>query len=82
VVGAIAAAVEEQGAATQEIARNAQEAANGNEAVNQTIVQVSQAAQDTGSMAAKMFDVANDLQTEADGLKTEVERFLDGMRAV
>ncbi|MBI4968350.1 MAG: HAMP domain-containing protein [Rhodospirillales bacterium] len=82
VVGAIAAAVEEQGAATQEIARNAQEAANGNEAVNQTIVQVSQAAQDTGSMAAKMFGVANDLQTEADGLKTEVERFLDGMRAV
>ncbi|MBV8650815.1 MAG: MCP four helix bundle domain-containing protein [Alphaproteobacteria bacterium] len=77
----IASAVEEQGAATQEIARNVQEAARGTQAVSANIVSVNEAANDTGKAAQQMLGAADALTREAGTLREEVARFLDGVKA-
>ena len=79
--GAIAAAVEEQGAATQEIARNVQQAATGTQQVTSTIVGVAQAADETGRVSADVKDRASGVATQADRLRGDVRSFLDGVRA-
>ncbi len=78
---AIASAVEEQGVATQEIARNVQNAALGTSAVCDTIGSVSQAAGETGSGAGDVLDAAGDLTSQADILQKEVDRFITVVRA-
>ena len=77
---AIAGAVEEQGAATQDIARAVQEAVQGTAEVNGNIGVVSGAVADTGQRAGAVLRAATDLTGQADGLKQEVARFLDDMR--
>jgi methyl-accepting chemotaxis protein len=77
----IAAAVEEQGAATQEIARNVQQAAQGTTQVSSEIVDVQRGASETGSASAQVLTAAQSLSGEAGRLKTEVERFLNSVRA-
>ncbi len=81
VTTAIAAAVEEQGAATREIARNIQHAANGTTEVSSNIVGVSQASADAGSAAADVLTASSALRREADGLRHEIDSFLIGIRA-
>ncbi|MGB4101279.1 MAG: methyl-accepting chemotaxis protein [Alphaproteobacteria bacterium] len=78
---AIAAAVEEQGAATQEISRNAVEAARGTQEVSGNIGGVSEAAHKTGDSAAHILTCANDLSQKGTNLKTQVEKFLNKVRA-
>jgi methyl-accepting chemotaxis protein len=78
---AIAAAVEEQGTAMAEISRNTQDAARGTKAVSSNIAGVSERVNETGEAAKLVLSAANDLQHQADGLKTEVERFLSTIRA-
>ncbi|RTE91348.1 methyl-accepting chemotaxis protein [Bradyrhizobium sp. LVM 105] len=78
---AIAAAVEEQGAATQEIARNVQQAAQGTHQVSSNIADVQRGATETGSASAQVLDAAQALSTDSNRLRTEVGRFLDGVRA-
>src|ERR1044072_2434375 len=51
----IAAAVEEQGAATQEISRNVQQAAEGTHQVSSNIVDVKQGATEAGSSSAQVL---------------------------
>jgi methyl-accepting chemotaxis protein len=77
----IAAAMEEQGAATQEIARNVQEAARGTEQVTGHIGAVREGAGETGSAAAQVLGAARSLATRSDGLSRAVRSFLAEVRA-
>jgi methyl-accepting chemotaxis protein len=78
---AIAAAVEEQGAATAEIARNVDQVSMGTREVASNIVGVAQAAAETGSMAQRVFQSASDLLNESETLEREVENFLREVHA-
>jgi methyl-accepting chemotaxis protein len=77
----IAAAVEEQGAATQEISRNIQHAAQGTSQVSANITDVQQSATETGSASAQVHSAAKSLSGESNRLKLEVAKFLDSVRA-
>jgi methyl-accepting chemotaxis protein len=77
----IAAAVEEQNAATQEISRNIQEAAAGTQSVSEIITVVSQSATETGTASGRVVEGAHDLQSVSTVLKTEIEGFLEKVRA-
>ncbi len=81
VTTAIAAAVEEQGAATREIARNIQHAASGTAEVSSNIVGVSQASSDAGNAASEVLTASGGLRREADMLRQEIDSFLAGIRA-
>lgn len=77
----IAAAVEEQGAATGEIARNVQQAAQGTSEVAESIGQVNEGAGETGSASAQVLASAQSLAQESSQLKIEVDKFLVTVRA-
>lgn len=78
---AIAAAVEEQGVATSEIARNVQEAARGTQEVSGNIGGVSQAASNTGETASHLLNASSDLSRQASELRNEVESFFAMIKA-
>jgi methyl-accepting chemotaxis protein len=77
----IAAAVEEQGVATQEIARNAQNAAKGTAQVTNNISDVRTGAQETGTASSQVLGSAKALSAEGGRLKAEVANFLQTVRA-
>jgi methyl-accepting chemotaxis protein len=77
----IAAAVEEQGAATQEISRNIQHAAQGTSEVSANIGDVQRGAGETGAASAQVHSAAQSLSQESNRLKSEVARFLESVRA-
>ncbi|HEY4164419.1 MAG TPA: methyl-accepting chemotaxis protein [Dongiaceae bacterium] len=77
----IASAVEEQGAATQEISRNVQQAAQGTTEVSSNITGVTRAAQDTGAAASQVLGAATELGKNGALLKTQVDQFLRTVRA-
>ena len=77
----IAAAVEEQGAATQEIARNVQQAASLSGEVATSITDVSRGAGETGAASGQVLSAAQMLSTDSNRLKIEVEKFLTNVRA-
>jgi len=79
---AVAAAVEEQGAATQEIARNVQEAATGTREVSSNISGVTQAASETGTSAQQVLEAAGELSRQSEGLSGQVDQFLRQVRAM
>jgi methyl-accepting chemotaxis protein len=81
VTTAIAAAVEEQGAATREIARNIQHAAGGTAEVSSNIVGVSTASGEAGMAAAEVLNASVGLRREADVLRSEIDAFLSNIRA-
>jgi methyl-accepting chemotaxis protein len=81
VTTAIAAAVEEQGAATREIARNIQHAAGGTSDVSSNIVGVSNASNEAGTAAGEVLDASDALRREADVLRAEIDAFLSNIRA-
>ena len=81
VTTAIAAAVEEQGAATREIARNIQHAAGGTSEVSSNIVGVSSASTEAGTAASDVLTAAGALRREADVLRAEIDAFLSNIRA-
>ncbi|MGF1625806.1 MAG: methyl-accepting chemotaxis protein [Alphaproteobacteria bacterium] len=78
---AIASAVEEQGAATEEIARNVQQASQGTQEVSSNISGVTDAAGATGAAASQVLGAAGDLAKQGESLRTEVDRFLEAVRA-
>jgi methyl-accepting chemotaxis protein len=78
---AIAGAVEEQGAATREIARNTQEAARATQEVSANIVGVQQAAGATGAAATQVLASAEQLGRQSETLRADVSRFLERIRA-
>ncbi|WP_342723187.1 methyl-accepting chemotaxis protein [Bradyrhizobium sp. B097] len=77
----IAAAVEEQGAATQEISRNVQQAAQGTQQVSANITDVQHGANETGSASTQVLSAAQSLSGDSNRLKLEVGKFLDAVRA-
>ncbi len=77
----ISAAVEEQGAATNEISRSVQQAADSANEVSQTVGTVNETAGKTGLSASEVQDVAQKLAAEAGTLQEEVDRFLLQVRA-
>jgi methyl-accepting chemotaxis protein len=81
VTTAIAAAVEEQGAATREIARNIQHAAGGTSEVSSNIIGVSAASSQAGSAAGEVLTASGALRREADVLRAEIDAFLSNIRA-
>lgn len=81
VTTAIAAAVEEQGAATREIARNIQHAAGGTSEVSTNIVGVSSASSQAGTAAGEVLTASGALRREADVLREEIDAFLSNIRA-
>jgi methyl-accepting chemotaxis protein len=78
---AIAAAVEEQGAATNEIARNVQQASSGTNEVSSNIASVRQAASQTGESSGNVLSAAQALTKDADTLRTRIDDFLSKVRA-
>jgi methyl-accepting chemotaxis protein len=81
VTTAIAAAVEQQGAATREIARNIQHAAGGTSEVSSNIIGVSTASSQAGSAASEVLSASGELRREADLLRSEIDAFLSNIRA-
>ena len=81
VTTAIAAAVEQQGAATREIARNIQHAAGGTSEVSSNIVGVSTASAQAGSAAGEVLSASSALRHETDVLRSEIDAFLSNIRA-
>jgi methyl-accepting chemotaxis protein len=81
VTAAIAAAVEQQGAATREIARNIQHAAGGTSEVSSNIVGVSTASTEAGAAASQVLNASGALRREAEVLRSEIDAFLSNIRA-
>jgi len=77
----IAAAIEEQGAATREISRNTQEAAQGTNEVSRNIGGVNDAAAQTGVAATQVLDASSELGRQSEALRAEVDRFLSDLKA-
>jgi methyl-accepting chemotaxis protein len=73
--------VEEQGAATKEIARNAQEAARGTTEVASNISGVTEAAGETGTAAGRMLEAVKAVAAQSDTLRDQVDGFLGRIRA-
>jgi methyl-accepting chemotaxis protein len=81
IASTIASAVEEQGAATQEISRNVQHAAHGTQQVSSNIADVQRGASETGSASSQVLAAAKSLSGESTRLKAEVGKFLSSVRA-
>ena len=81
ITSSIASAVEEQGAATQEIARNVEQAAQGTSEVSSNIVGVNEATSTTGQASTEVLEATGGLNSEMAILRTNVETFLNGIRA-
>jgi methyl-accepting chemotaxis protein len=73
---AIAAAVEEQGAATREISSSVQQVAQGTAEVTSTIAQLAQSSQQTGSAAQAVSEAVGDVVREQGSLRGAMENFL------
>jgi methyl-accepting chemotaxis protein len=78
---AIASAVEEQGAATQEISRNVHQAVQGTTEASSNIGSVAEAVQATGSAATQLLASAGQLSENGTLLKSQVGEFLREVRS-
>lgn len=78
---AIAAAVEEQGAATGEIANSVQLAAQGTQKVTHTIAIVAASSERTGSAATDVASSLDEMLREQANLRQKVEEFLARVQA-
>ena len=81
VAAGIAAAVEQQGAATQEIVRNVAQASSGTAEVTRNISGVAQASEETGIAASQVLTSSAELSRQSEHLSAEVQRFLATVRA-
>ncbi|SDA10857.1 methyl-accepting chemotaxis sensory transducer with Cache sensor [Methylobacterium sp. UNC378MF] len=77
----VAAAMEEQGAATSEIVRNVTQAAQGTQAVSTDIADVRQAARETGAASSQVLIAAQELARYSTNLGQEVTTFLAAVKA-
>jgi methyl-accepting chemotaxis protein len=81
VSSSIAEAVGQQGAATQEISRNVQHAAQGTRQVSSNITDVERGASETGTASSSVLSAAQSLSSDSNRLKLEVRKFLETVRA-
>lgn len=78
---ALASAIEEQGAATSEIASNTEEAAGDSREVADDMARVEKATQEAGLAADHVLQASATLTTQADDLGESLETLLQGLRA-
>jgi methyl-accepting chemotaxis protein len=78
---AIASAVEEQGAATRDIAQNVQQASLSVNEVTNTMSGVSHAAEQTGAAAHEVMQASAEITRQAGDLRSQVSFFLGRIRA-
>ncbi len=81
IAGAVAAAVDQQRAATQEITRNVHQAAQGTYDVSANIAGVSKAASEAGSGAGLVMQASGKLAVQGEALRRQVADFLVTIRA-
>ena len=81
IASTLASSVEEQGAATQGIARSAQSAADSAQQVMDNMAHVDTAAGETGEAASHVRDAAVDVGHLSDSLRQEVDGFVKKVRA-
>ncbi|MCU0838533.1 MAG: cache domain-containing protein [Rhodospirillales bacterium] len=81
IAATVSAAVEQQGAATQEIARNVEEASKGTQEVTMNITGVTEAAGETGSAASEVLSAAGELSRQSAAMRNAVDGFLAKVRA-
>ena len=77
---AIAAAMEEQDAATREIARNVADASANTSGVTANVTQVTVAAEESGHTAHDLLNASSELSRQAETLSTRVGEFLADIR--
>jgi methyl-accepting chemotaxis protein len=77
----VASAIEEQGSATQEIARNVQQAATRTGEVSRNISGVTSGIAATGAAAQQVLGSSVNLARQSETLRSEVDRFLASIRA-
>jgi methyl-accepting chemotaxis protein len=82
IAGVIAAAVNQQHAATAEIAQSAAEAASNTHRVSSSVQSVTKSAGDAGEGATTVLNVASDFAVHAEGLKGKLEEFIRDMRTI
>lgn len=78
---ATASAVEEQGAATREIANSVRQAAAGTNEIARNVEGVSRAASETGAAASQLLGSAGELSKQAETLRHDVDGFLISVRS-
>jgi hypothetical protein len=78
----IASAVEEQSAATNEISRNIQEAANGTSSVSKNMTVVNKGAMETGEEAGNVLSAAGSLKEQTNSLRHAIDTYLTQVKAV
>jgi methyl-accepting chemotaxis protein len=81
IAGAIASAVEQQGATTHDIAHNVHQVAHSTSLVSERVGELANAAGETGQSAQMVRDHASELAHQADGLRAQVDNFLSRIRA-
>jgi methyl-accepting chemotaxis protein len=81
IAASVAAAIEEQDAATREIARNVDQAAVGTQEVSSNIAGVTRAAHDTGAASGQVLQSAGQLSRQAEDIRRSVDSFLTSVRA-
>jgi len=77
----IATAIEEQSAATGEIAQNAHQAASGTQEVSSSVQGVSEASQQASAASTQLLSSSNELAQQSDTLKARMQEFIDQIRA-
>ncbi|WP_417431905.1 HAMP domain-containing methyl-accepting chemotaxis protein [Kiloniella sp.] len=77
----ISAAIDQQTSATQEISKNVQEAAIGTQQVSTNITTVQRAAEQTGASSNEVLEAAGELSKQSETLRSEVDNFIQGLRA-
>jgi methyl-accepting chemotaxis protein len=77
----IAAAVEEQGAATNEIVQAVNQASIGTTEVTSNITGVARMAEETGAGANQVLGASSELAQQAANLRNQVQAFLSQVRA-
>ena len=79
--GAIASAVTQQGAATQEIARSVEVAARRTNETTDEVVRVGEATENTRASAISVKTLADDLAAAAGQIRAQVDQFFSKLRA-
>ncbi|HTH98043.1 MAG TPA: HAMP domain-containing methyl-accepting chemotaxis protein [Stellaceae bacterium] len=78
---AVQSSVSQQREATEEIAKHIAHAANGNAEISQAVAQISQRADDTGSVAENLLDASRQLAVDSERMRSLVMSFLVEVRA-
>lgn len=79
-IEAARAAVEEQGAATKEIARNVEEASVGTAEVSRNITGVNESSAETGRASGQVLEAARELSVQSEHLRDDVDKFIAYIR--